>query len=515
MTDAAPTRRVLLTALLDTSPEVAAAAGRAWLDAVDIQLIGYDQARMLPMLYKRLHELGVEQPRLLRGTYRKAWVQNQLRFRAAAEFLERLDAAGVPSLVLKGASLIPAYGGDWGLRDMSDVDALVPLEHLEPALALLDDEGWKGLRGVSAHGVVARFAGRRHSWNFEHVDGHQVDLHWHVFATSRGPGAEAAFWSAAVPLQLGPTTTQRFCDGDLLLHVLEHAGHGEEQSRVQWAVDAVMLLRATADVQATARRTAEQAATHDLLPELRERLAVLADVTTEPRVATVIAAVGAARARRHRVLAEHRRGEVGLLPAASAAAAERLDAGLAASPAVWAAYVVTGRRAWVERLLRRMRGPLTTTVTPAVQTDASGWWDLSDGATVDSLCGPGWSFPEPEQGVWSDGVEARLRIPCRGAQTLEIELQVLPRYGGPSRSVEVRVDGRSVLTVGAPTEPEWPQVVSLPMSSDVNVNVNVNGAGDGDVEVAFVIRDPARPVDLGLNADTRRLGVLVRRVRVR
>lgn len=500
MTDA-PARRLLLAALLDPSPEAAAAAGRAWLDAVDIQLVGYDQARMLPMLYKRLHALGVEQPPLLRGTYRKAWVQNQLRFRAAAEFLDRLKAAGVPSIVLKGASLIPAYGGDWGLRDMSDVDALVPLEHLEKALALLDAEGWKGLRGVSAHGVVARFATRRHSWNFEHPDGHQVDLHWHVFATSRNRGAEDAFWSAAVPLQLGPTSTRRFCDGDLLLHVLEHAGHDEEQSRVQWAVDAVTLLRATDDVRATARRTAEQAAAHDLLPELRKRLALLADITNEPRVAIVADAVRGQPARHHRVLADHRRGGVGLLPAARSAVAERIDASLARSGSRWCCYVASGRRGGVERLLRRMGGPLGTTITAAVEPGTDGWWDLSDGPTADSLCGPGWSFPEPEQGVWSDGAEARLLVPCRGAASVEVELQVLARHGGPRRSVAVRIDGRVVRTIEATAEPDWPQVVILALpAADV-------------AEVAFVIHEPARPVDLGLNPDTRRLGVLVRRIR--
>jgi len=502
MTDAAPTRRLLLRSLLDPSPESAAEAGRQWLASVDLQVIGHDQARMLPMLYKRLVALDVEQPPLLRGTYRKAWVQNQLRFRAAATFLDRLQVAGVPSLVLKGASLIPAYGGDWGLRDMSDVDALVAPEHLEQALALLEDEGWQGLRGVSPLSVVARFAHRRHSWNFEHPDGHQVDLHWHVFASSRVAGAEAAFWSAAVPLDLGSASAKRLCDGDLLLHVLEHASHDEENSRVQWAVDAVMLLRSTPDVRATATRIAGQAASHGLLPEMRERLALLADVTAEPLVTPVIEAVDAQRERRLRVLPEYRRGGVRFVPAARAAISARFDARLARSRVAWSIYVATGRRSWVERLVRWVSGPLATTVLPAIEAGADGWWDLADGVTADALCGPGWSYPEPGQGTWSDGAEARLLAPCRGATTLEVEVQVFARYGGPGRSVEVRVNGRTLRVIDAPDQPDWPQVISLPLQPA------------DDVEVAFVIRRPARPVDLGVNADARRLGVLVHRVRV-
>lgn len=503
MTETASSRRALLRALLDPSPEVAAAAGRQWLDSVDIQLIGYDQARMLPMFYKRMHELGVEQPPLVRGTYRKAWVQNQLRFRAAAQFLDRLRSAGVPSLVLKGASLVPAYGGDWGLRDMSDVDALIKPEHLERALCLLEEEGWHGMRGVSGRSVVTRLAHRRHSWNFEHPEGHQVDLHWHVFASSRGEGAEASFWSAAVPLHLGPTSAMRFCDGDLLLHVLEHASHDEENSRVQWAVDAVQLLRATPDVRAVAQRTADQAASHDLVPIVAERLGVLADVAAEPRVTQVLDAVRRARVRHRRLVVEHRRGGVPFPRAVRSMAVERLDAGLARSPAAWSIYVATGRRSFVERAVRRITGPLATTVGPATAPGADGWWDLDNGATLDALCGPGWSYPDPVHGTWSEGTEARLLVPCRGSTTLDVELQVLARYGGPPREVAVRVAGRTMHVLSAPEQPDGIHTLTMALPPD-------------DVaEVAFLIRHPARPVDLGINPDPRSLGVVIHRIRVR
>lgn len=501
MTEHDSTRLLLIQALLDPSPEAAAASGRSWLDAVDIQTIGHDQARMLPMLYKRLSALGVEQPPLLRGTYRKAWVRNQLRFREAAAFLGRLRADGVPSLLLKGASLIPAYGGDWGLRDMSDVDALIAPKHLEQALDLLEIEGWEGLHGVSARSVAVRLSHRRHSWNFVHPDGHQVDLHWHVFTTSRGARAEAAFWSAAVPLELGPTRAMRFCDGDLLLHVLEHAGHDEENSRLQWAVDAVMLLRTTPDVRATALRMAQQAASHELLPAIRERLALLADMTREPSVLSVAQALHRRRQRRPRVVSEHRRGGVSFVSAVRSAVSERLDAGLARSPAAWAIYVASGRRPFIERLIRRASGPLAITVGASTAPAADGWWDLSNAATVDEICGPGWSFPQPGHGLWSEGSEARLVLPTRGASTLDVEIAVLPRHGGPARSVEVRVGGRVEKTIEASAEPEGPVLLTLMLPAAEQV------------DVAFVIRRPARPVDLGLSADARQLGVLVSRLR--
>jgi hypothetical protein len=126
---------------------------------------------------------------------------------------------------------------------------------------------------------------------------------------------------------------------------------------------------------------------------------------------------------------------------------------------------------------------------------------------VDALCGPGWSFPEPEQGVWSDGPEARLLVPCRGGQTVEIEVELLARFGGPRRTVHVRLDGRPMQALVAPDQPDWPQVITLPIPA-------TNGR-ETVAEISFQVHHPGRPADLGVNADTRRLGVLVRRVRVR
>jgi hypothetical protein len=294
----------------------------------------------------------------------------------------------------------------------------------------------------------------------------------------------------------------RLCDGDLLLHVLEHAGHDEEHSRLQWAVDAVMLLRSTPDVNETARRFTKQAGSHDLLLAMRERLSLLAELTDDERVATVASALRAGRRRRRRLLAEYRRGDVPIGQAARFAARDRFDGRLARSRVAWVIYVATGRRAVVERLISRFFGPLATTLCPHTNPAADGWWALADCAIVDEVCGPGWSFPAWGYGIWSEGPEARLVLPTRGATNLELELEVLPRYGGPARTVEIRLNGKVRQTIEAPAEHAAPKILTLTLPSKEQV------------EVAFVIRKPARPSDLGLSQDTRRLGVQVSRLRL-
>jgi nucleoside-diphosphate-sugar epimerase len=507
--------RALLHALLLQDPEQAAAAGRRYLDSVDLQVIPWSQARLLPTLYKRLADLGEPSPPLLRGTYRKAWTQNQARFRATVTTIEALEAAGIATLVLKGAALVPAYGGDWGVRDMSDVDVLIDRARLDDAAAVIDADGWRPTRGLTTAGVLARFAARRHSWNFEHPDGHQLDLHWRVFSESRGPSSDRAFFDAAVPLELGSVRARRMCDAVLLLHVLEHASHDEAASRLQWVVDAVKVLRSTDDVAALADRLASQASAHALLEPVRERVEAITRVLDEPAATALLdrlareaprpaSAPGSWRTR----LDEHRRGGVPLRPAVESLADEVTDGSLARRRAAWLAYVATGRRPQVEKFLTGRGGALTTTpASTGAQTDEDGWWHLDEGPTVEALCGPGWSFPEPGIGTWLDGREGRLSLPLpehrapSGTVAVEVALTVLGRFDGPPRKVQVRAGGRRLATVRAGRGNT---------GAHLQLTVPVTGP---TLELSLLVHRPARPVDLGIGPDRRRLGVMVHRIR--
>ena len=508
-------RKLLLRALLDSDDSSAAEAGREWLSGTDLQRVDAAQARMLPMLYKRLQGAGVEEmPPLMRGTYRKAWTQSQVRFRAVAGTLQALDAAGIPTAVLKGAALIPAYGGDWGLRDMSDVDVLIGAAQLPRAAAVLADRGWQPGRGLTHAGVVARFADRRHSWNYEHPDGHQLDLHWHVFASSRGPGVDAPLLEAAVPLEIGPVRTRRLCDADLLLHVLEHARHGEPASQVQWVVDATLLLRSAHDPDALSKRLAETAAAHELTDDARRLLEMVDGASHAPAAAQAIAALERTPAPRprwlDRKLGDHRRGGIATLPAIRSAAAQELDGRLARRRGLWAGYVLTGRRAGIERAMLAARQPLTRPPAPVSGPPRSedGWLDFTDGAVIDAVCGPGWSYPEPDAGgAWTDGREARLSLPRPSPEPLVVEmaLRLLPANGGDPRRVAVRIDGRPRRTLAAQDGFALQHVVCAIAPRP----------GSSTLELSLLVDDPARPADLGLGADTRRLGALVHRVRVK
>jgi len=191
----APEHRLLLRAALLEGDAAAAAAWAEWRSQVDIEAIDEPSQRLLPLLARRLARLAPhDQIRMIvRGHYRHAWVRNHVLWRDARPVIVTVHAAGIPVLLLKGASLLPAYGSDWGARPMYDIDFAVPVERVDEALEHLTALGWKAEHGLSTESVRWRVVPRERGWGFAKGEG-RIDLHWHVLAGSTGPHADDRFW---------------------------------------------------------------------------------------------------------------------------------------------------------------------------------------------------------------------------------------------------------------------------------------------------------------------------------
>lgn len=118
----------------------------------------------------------------------------------------------------------------------------------------------------------------------------------------------------------------------------------------------------------------------------------------------------------------------------------------------------------------------------------------------------GWSAPEPF-GVWSIGNEARLavRVPVRETENVvlrfDIRALLMPQH--PRQRVAVRAGGDVVaewlLTAAnneSPRDVRFPARFLRPL-----------GDGTAALQVTFDVPDAVRPNDIGLNEDTRLLGV--------
>jgi hypothetical protein len=207
--------------------------------------------RLLPLVYRRLVQLGVEDPQLprLKGLHRHAWYQNQLNLSRLAPFLERLEGAGIRTMVVKGVPLALRFYGDLGSRPMNDVDVLVPTDRMADALRLLEGDGWQAHRDGRnrSQRLTAGFSLiSHHSRIVTAPDGFYVDLHWHLREQFVIPGEEVNssddFWTAAEPIDIGGVPTRALCASDLLLHAIVHGLVSQRDAPARWAADAMVVI---------------------------------------------------------------------------------------------------------------------------------------------------------------------------------------------------------------------------------------------------------------------------------
>jgi hypothetical protein len=195
--------------------------------------------RLLPLVYRNLVALGAEDALLprLKGVYRFHWCANQRLFCDAAALVEGLQAAGIRTLVLKGAALSTLHYRDRGARPMSDVDVLVPFTQAPVAIDRLRAMGWRTSQ------FVADDLRYRHAAQLLNEENREFDLHWHAFYECVQEDADNGLWRRAVPFELAHVKTLALDDGDTLLHTVAHGMRWGDVPTIRWIPDAMAVLR--------------------------------------------------------------------------------------------------------------------------------------------------------------------------------------------------------------------------------------------------------------------------------
>lgn len=255
-------------------PDQAVVAWRSWLAQNDIDKTPQLALDLFPAIYRNVGTLiDDEHSRgILHGTYRRAWLRNQVNMSRVAAVIERLNGAGIETIVLKGAALVNSVYQDAGTRWMNDVDVLVTVADASRAYTVLLGEGWRGDR--DHRGQMEHVVQVLRSVDLLRPDGAALDLHWHVLLECCDPGDDDAFWDASVAVEVAKLKTRRLCNEDLLLHAIVHGSYWGAQRSITWAMDACRII-ACAGASFDWDRLARQTTTRRLTLPLREGLTFL------------------------------------------------------------------------------------------------------------------------------------------------------------------------------------------------------------------------------------------------
>lgn len=283
-----PEQELLLRATLWRGAD-AVAAWEEWQARVNLDGIDSGSKRLFPPLYFNLRAEGITHPWMenFKEVYRTAWLENQRHFDRAAPALRAMNAAGIPTIALKGAALIAHYYKDFGVRPIGDFDVLVPTQQRAAAEAILAQFGWTPREFVPIYNSRA----------YENTNGGEIDLHWHLLSECLDANADADFWQGAISAQVGEVPMRILNSADMLLHICMHGYRWNATPPIRWVADASTILNAASD-DLDWERLIAQAQKRELILVMRTALGYLSDRMNAPVPAQVMQRLGAMRVSR-------------------------------------------------------------------------------------------------------------------------------------------------------------------------------------------------------------------------
>jgi hypothetical protein len=200
----------------------------AWVNAARVEMLA-------PLLYRILRGRGMAPGAIearLEAAYLLSARANVLRFHELDRAVHGLAAAGVQTILLKGAALAEAVYGDIGTRPMGDIDLLVRREEVQSALSVLTTLGYKTAGVETQPGTAVEFENEVVLTN-PSAHNITVEVHWGLVDSPHYQQKldMAWFWERARPAQ-GNASGALVLEAEAqMLHLcahlaLHHQGHG-------------------------------------------------------------------------------------------------------------------------------------------------------------------------------------------------------------------------------------------------------------------------------------------------
>lgn len=187
------------------------------------------EQRVRPLLHRRLTERGCGTNAPLATWQRlvdecRAIAVRKLRMHAElATLMSALAARGIPAVPLKGAYLGPAVYGNIALREMNDLDVLVPRADLAAAVACVLGQGFTAPHNLA---VEAEANAKHHVSRLAKPGVVGVEIHWNIVPPHRPTSiASEILWERAHRVETPGIGPQSLSPTDTLLHVCCHTSY--------------------------------------------------------------------------------------------------------------------------------------------------------------------------------------------------------------------------------------------------------------------------------------------------
>ncbi|HST11493.1 MAG TPA: nucleotidyltransferase family protein [Terriglobales bacterium] len=438
-------------AAINPDATVAIKAWEEWAAEARLEEAPYSELRLLPAVYAHLSRIApsLSLPNELRGKARSTFTLNRLLAHESLPIVHEMSRQ-TQVLLTKGIAMCVRFNA-WSSRLMGDIDIYVSTAALEKVCEFLAQSGWTPHYGMTWASLVHRSSLRRNSWNLTKGNA-QLDLHWRLMYAD-GTAEDwltRNMWETAQPTELLGLRLLTQSPEFALITSLDHGfNFGTRADAVQTVIDATSLLPACRSDQLI--HLLEKA---DLGDPLRQVASTLEKAGLYKMVSDI--------AEKYRGVLGKTVGETDLKRRRGLSLARsKPEKVVLRRPALYLLWQALGRKAWVERLLLRLNGPLSKPLawSGTFRED----YDLRECSDMDQIAGPGWGWPEPGRTCfWSDRADARLLIPLLHMGDHLIVLGLAEnRLGRPNGYVRIFLNGIFWGAINVKERCLFPNIASL------------------------------------------------------
>jgi hypothetical protein len=239
--------KLLLKAAYHADRSVAFDAWREWEASVDFETAPWAELRVAAVAIRKLGKEAESSrfgPRLA-GMRRFVWSSVMTRIEGARPLLERLSAAGVPMLLIKGGARIAQDPGVVAERFIQDVDVLIAFDSWAKAVDVVFEHGYPNAWKLDRDTFANRMHQVHHSLGVIVSPPYEVDLHHFSIPLNRQLGADDDLWKRARQGALFGIPAMLPHPSDQLAITLSHAIRYLPTPAFEWVGDALTHMSAT------------------------------------------------------------------------------------------------------------------------------------------------------------------------------------------------------------------------------------------------------------------------------